>query len=246
MMLNRECNLCGEQVQFTNVRGLADTLEQYGFPYNIGDFETLSFKNYGCPNCGSGDRDRLYKIYIERFITNSKLIRVLDFAPSAPFENYMRKKGWGKYRTADLIIDGVDDRIDITDMKTYKDSSFDFFICSHVVEHVSDDTKAFSELHRVLSPEGRGIIMTPIIDRDNVQDDGNFESNPSVPERWKRFAQDDHIRLYEKKVFVQRLKSAGFTVEQFGVSRLGYRAFYKAGITRKSVLYIVTKGGNYE
>ena len=45
---------------------------------------------------------------------------------------------------------GVDDVVDITDMPMYADGSFDFFICSHVLEHVSDDRRALNELYRIL------------------------------------------------------------------------------------------------
>jgi len=90
------------------------------------------------------------------------------------------------YRSADLLIESYDDKVDITNMKEYKNNTFDFFICSHVVEHVDNDEKAMRELHRVLKPGGKGIIMTPILPRKGVHDED--PSVTDVDERWRRFA----------------------------------------------------------
>lgn len=67
---------------------------------------------------------------------------------------YLRGRGDLEYRTADLMMSGVDDVVDITDMNSYADGSFDFFICSHILEHVSDDGRALNELYRVLTAGG--------------------------------------------------------------------------------------------
>ena len=49
-------------------RMLGGTLAKYGFPYSVDDFETLNHRRYLCPVCGSIDRDRLYKLYVDRFL----------------------------------------------------------------------------------------------------------------------------------------------------------------------------------
>jgi len=214
-------------------------LKSAGFPYSLNDFETLSYKTYICSKCGSSDRDRLYKLYIDKNESFNGKTMILDFAPAPQFENSMRQK-FKKYRTADLMIDGVDDKIDITNMKAdYKTDMFNFFICSHVLEHVDDDTRALSELYRVLKPGGRGILMTPIIDKEGIQDEDPRVK--SKKERIRRFAQDDHVRLYEKKVFLQRVKDAGFRVRVYGFWNLGPLNLLRNGIGFKSRLYVVEK-----
>ena len=60
-------------------------------------------------------------------------------------------------------------------------------------------------------------------------------------ERWRRLAQDDHVRLYEKNVFIQKVKEAGFNIEQYGFMSLGLFNFIRNGIRLKSKLYIVRR-----
>lgn len=235
----KKCIFCKSRTGFKPIsEGLAASLKIYKFLYSLSDFETLSYKNYECSVCSSSDRDRLYRLYLDKFQNFSKESKILDFAPSKLMNDYFRKKS-SNYRTADLLIDGVDDKVDITNMKIYKDNSFDFFICSHVLEHVESDQKALSELRRVLKPSGSGILMTPIINKQGIHDE-----DPSITEeseRWRRFAQNDHVRLYEKRVFLKRVKEAGFTIKAYGFKELGYKNFIENGITLKSKLYIVTK-----
>lgn len=236
----RRCNLCNEKVEFQSIEdGLGKTLREEGFPFSLADFETLSYKTYSCPNCSSSDRDRMYKLYIDKFENITKKTKILDFAPPARLESYLRSQS-NEYRSADLYAKGVDDKVDITNMSGYKDNMFDFFICSHVLEHVSDDQKAMSELNRVLKPSGRGILMTPIINKVGIQDESVSVTNKK--ERIRRFAQEDHVRLYERKEFINRIKKAGFIVKVYRFWDLGIIDFLKNGITFKSRLYVVSKG----
>lgn len=233
------CIFCGNTEGYSSIEnGLGLTLKKYQFPYKLKDFETLSFKTYKCQNCGSSDRDRLYRLYLDKYGRFTKSSKVLDFAPSTLIDEYMRARAGG-YRSADLLINDVDDKVDITNMTQYKDNTFNFFICSHVLEHVEDDTKALKELYRVLKPGGKGILMTPIINKHGIQDED--PTVVDVSERWRRFAQDDHVRLYEKSVFLDRVKAAGFTIHVYGFWNLGLLSFLRNGIRLKSRLYIVKK-----
>ena len=158
-----QCNLCGSRVRFLSVsRLLGQELASYGCTYSLDDFETLNHRRYFCPICGSSDRDRLYKLYIDRFLPPAGVCRVLEFAPSKTLSPYLRGRADMQHRTADLMMSDVDDVVDIMDMPMYADGSFDFFICSHVLEHVADDGRALNELYRILAPGGRGIVMTPV------------------------------------------------------------------------------------
>jgi SAM-dependent methyltransferase len=143
------------------------------------------------------------------------------------------------YRTADLFMDAADDRVDITDMKVYPDASVDFFICSHVLEHVADDRKALGELRRILKPGGRGILVVPIVLTIDEIDEDPSVTDPA--ERWRRFGQGDHVRLYSKSGFLARVREAGFDVHQLGREHFGGETFERHGITEQSVLYVVEK-----
>jgi SAM-dependent methyltransferase len=233
------CNLCGYGVRFASVtRNLGKQLGRYGFPYSLDDFETLNHGQYHCPVCGSVDRDRLYRLYIDRFLQPDGVPRVLDFAPSAPLSMYLRSRSDLRYRTADLMMGGVDDVVDITNMPIYADGSFDFFLCSHVLEHVADDARALNELYRVLAPGGSGIVMTP------VAPEGSFDEDPSVTdesERWRRFGQGDHHRLYDRSTLCSRIRRSGFEVIALDWRTFGQDTFVRHAIAPGSVLYVVHK-----
>lgn len=233
------CNLCSARVTFTSITDdLGPALADHGFPYTLDEFETLNHRAYVCPRCGSSDRDRLYKLYVDEFLDVTQPLSMVEFAPSAPLSAHLRSLPGVVYRTADLMMEGVDDQVDITAMPTYADQSLDFFICSHVLEHVSDDRQALSELYRVLKPGGRGLVMTPIAP------EGSFDEDPSVDdpsERWRRFAQDDHVRLYDRRTLTARVRAAGFDLATMGWKSFGPHRFLRHGISLGSVLYVVTR-----
>lgn len=224
-----------------------DNLQKYGFRFGAEDAETCNQTGYSCPFCRASDRDRLYALFLRNYLNTLKpgaSIRIIDFAPAAPLSAFIRneiarsRKDIG-YRTADIEAEGVDDRVDITDLHQYESDQFDFFLCSHVLEHVADDVQALRELHRILKPGGRGILMVPIvlslekIDEDpTVVDEG---------ERWRRFGQFDHVRLYSRTGFVERVRNADFIVHEYGREFFGEELFARSGITSQSVLYVVEK-----
>lgn len=213
----------------------------------IDDFETLNIEQYTCPNCNCTDRDRLYSLYINKKIESldkNKSYSLLEFAPSESLGTFIKKKNIFKYRTADLFMNNVDDKVDITEMSIYKDNSFDCFICSHVLEHVVDDKKALKELYRITKPSGWGICIAPInLKIESIYED---ETKTTKLERWKYFGQDDHVRVYSKNGFKERLKEAGFRVKEYGKEYFGDQVFIKSAISLKSVIYIVEKNINVQ
>jgi SAM-dependent methyltransferase len=218
-----------------------ENLEKHGYAYSFDDAETLNYKAYSCPHCSASDRDRLYALYISKYLKEYKVsnISMLEIAPSRPLTENLKNTGKITLRTADLMMQGVDDCIDITNMTCYGDGAFDSFICSHVLEHVPDDLKAMRELYRILKPGGWGILMVPIpLTLDHIDEDPLLDD---VGERWRRFGQDDHVRMYSKNGFVERAEAAGFTVRQYGQEYFGLDTFKTHGISEKSVLYVVEK-----
>ena len=164
---------------------------------------------------------------------------MLEIAPSRPLSEMLKKTEKVNLRTADLMMDGVDDRIDITDMNCYAEGAFDVFICSHVLEHVPDDSKAMRELFRILKRGGWGILMVPIIlTLDQIDEDPLLKD---IGERWRRFGQNDHLRMYSKNALVERAEGAGFVIRQFGSEYFGADVFKMYGISNKSILYVVEK-----
>lgn len=224
-----------------------ENLKKYGFSYRSNEAETCNEAAYLCPNCQATDRDRLYALFLRDFIIarkNNSPMEIVEFGPSPPFSAFVHRliKSSGNdihYRTADLLASDVDDRADITELLTYEDEQLDFFICSHVLEHVTDDKKAIRELHRVLKPGAQGILMVPIIlSIDEIDED---LQEMSEAERWRRFGQFDHVRLYSKRGFLERVREAGFEVNELGKEFFGVELFNRAGINSQSVLYVVEK-----
>jgi ubiquinone/menaquinone biosynthesis C-methylase UbiE len=88
-------------------------------------------------------------------------------------------------------------------------NSFDIILCYHVLEHIPDDSKAMSELYRVLKPGGICYIQTPFKDGDIYED-----NTITTPEgRLQHFGQDDHLRIYSVMGLKSRLEENGFEVE---------------------------------
>jgi O-antigen biosynthesis protein len=238
----KQCNICGNKVY--DYLPLPDhyqkNFEQYGFPYTQkGAFETIDTDHFFCPDCYSMDRERLYAWYLKNNIKLAKNSSFLDFAPSASLSKWIKKNFTCQYVTADLFMDDVDVKTDIEDMRVFDTASFDFVICSHVMEHVSNDVKAMGEIYRVMKPGAKAIIMTPILKNfDGVDED---PACTDVAERWRRFGQDDHIRLYSQKIFTSRLKEVGFTLELITGGQIPAEDKAAYGLPANAVLYLVNK-----
>ena len=93
----------------------------------------------------------------------------------------------------------------------FKNNSFDYVLCNHVLEHISDDKKAMMEIFRVLNFNGTAILQVPI----NMSNTTTLEDNgiTNKQERIEKFGQYDHVRLYGLDYF-KRLKNIGFDVNQ--------------------------------
>jgi SAM-dependent methyltransferase len=220
-------------------------LEEHGSDLGTSGGETCNTKAYQCPHCGATDRDRLYALYLADRLpptaAQQSAFCLLEIAPAAPLSKHIRRNYRICYRTADLFQKHVDDRVDITAMDCYANATFDAFICSHVLEHVNDDRKAMAELWRVLKPGGWGIAMVPIL--LTLQEIREDPTKTSPAERWKHFGQGDHVRLYSRDGFTQRLCEAGFVVRQFGQHYFKIQEMSRCGLSATSVLYVVEKPG---
>ena len=123
--------------------------------------------------------------------------------------------------------DAATKKLDITDVDL-PNESVDVMLCSHVLEHIPDDHKAMTELLRVLKPGGYVIALVPLyIDLEKTYED------PSITNQKMRalhFDQSDHVRKYGPD-FVTRLQIAGFSVEQYPLSRLSSEQRERFGMT---------------
>jgi len=204
--------------------------------------ETLNADSYSCPKCGASDRERLYALYMQNYFFKqhkTENVKMVHFAPEMSLKNFLNTFSFLEYRTADLMMSEVDDKADLTDLHIYKDNYFDFYICSHMLEHIPDDLKAMHELYRILKPGGKGIVVVPILEGlDEIYEDPGIIREEG---RLLHFWQEDHVRMYNKEGYLKRLKSVGFKVREYSINDFSKEVFTQVGITHKSVLYVVEK-----
>lgn len=234
------CSVCGKSVlKFKPLStGYEENAKKYGYKY-FGQNEHLSINTYSCPYCGSADRDRLYALYFSQFsVDRLKAKKLLHVAPTKALNKYLEDKLL-KVVTTDLLMKNVDLQMDIENMHLIEDNEFNYFICSHVLEHVNNPDKALEELYRVLNTNGMGIIMAPIIPslKDTLEDDKHV----TEIDRIKNYGQADHLRLFSKRDFCERIKSAKFELLELDESYFGKKTYRKLGLRPSSVLYVGKK-----
>lgn len=181
-------------------------------PYGYGQQR----ENALSPSTLSLERHRLLWLYLKEetdFFTANK--KVLHMAPEQCFLPLFRKQENLDYITADLYSPIADVKADICNLP-FKDHSFDVVFCNHVLEHITDDTKAMSELFRVLKSGGMGIFQIP----QDLSREITFEDNTITDqkERAKIFGQYDHVRVYGRDYF-NKLRSIGFNVEEIDYTK---------------------------
>jgi len=96
-----------------------------------------------------------------------KKVSFLHFAPEDFFREQFRSR-FAKYETADLFMENVDHKVDITKLP-FADASYDFICASHVLEHIEDDRLALKEIARVLAPGGIAILPVPMVADQTVE-----------------------------------------------------------------------------
>lgn len=185
-----------------------------------------------CPRCQSPERQRFLWMYLEHTGILDPELAVLHIAPEAAYRERLRHRP--VYVAGDLNPEGLGDglrKLDVTDLP-FPDGTFDRAIVNHVFEHVPDDRKAMSELHRVLKPGGRLIAQHPVKPERVITDE-----DPSVTderERIRRFGQRDHVRAYGQDID-DRLRGAGFKVRRGGL-RVAAQAASLYGLERRRML----------
>ncbi len=186
-----ECPLCGSRFQC--------------FKANRNRPEAL------CWRCGAHERHRALGLLLkQRPELLGEAGSLLHFAPEWCLRRWLSGLGHLRYVTTDPAMAEVDLRLDITRL-ALPDSSFDAVLCSHVLEHVEDDSAAMRELRRITAPDGWCIVMVPLdLGRDETYEDPAISTEA---ERELAFWQRDHVRLYGLD-FGERLAAAGYAVQR--------------------------------
>ena len=166
-----------------------------------------------CPRCRSQVRHRLAFAALNLIpnLKTEKIIqgkRVLHFAPERVISQYIIPRA-ANYVTADVFRNDVDMRLDISNMNTIKDKSFDLVIAFDILEHVADDSRALQEIHRILSEYGWVILTIP--QKDDLLTTYQDQSVTTPEGREKAFGQRDHLRIYGND-FGHLIETHGFNI----------------------------------
>jgi SAM-dependent methyltransferase len=217
-----------------------DHAHQHGFVH-FGKGEMTAHETYTCDNCGASDRERMYAMWIDQQLGKNGFSsgqRLIHFAPESALSKKLKGLGLFEYLTADLLMEDVDHKVDMMNMP-FGAGSFDFFICSHVLEHVESDDRAIGELYRVTKQGGCGILMVPIVvGLENTIEDPGVTDEAG---RWRLYGQGDHVRLYAHDDYVAKVRNSGFAVAQLGKEYFGEEVFRQLGLKSTSILYVVSK-----
>lgn len=174
-------------------------------------------ENVLSPSTLSLERHRLLWLFLKKNTTFfSAKLQVLHFAPEQAFYKRFKKLKNLNYVTTDLNSPLADVKADICNLP-FADNTFDVILCNHVLEHIPDDTKAMSELYRILKPGGWGVFQIP----QDLYREHTFEDNSITDkaERAKIFGQYDHVRIYGRDYF-SKLRKIGFTVDEVDFTKL--------------------------
>lgn len=216
-----QCSICDEKFR---------KLLPYGF---------YSRENALCPNCLSLERHRLMWYVLQNktnFFTAN--LKVLHVAPEQAFLERFSKMKNLSYDTADLVSPIATIKMDIQDMPI-DDNTYDVVFCNHVLEHVTDDHKAMTEIYRVLKPGGFAITQVPLRrDHETTYEDPTITSRK---EREIHFGQYDHVRWYGLD-YPAKLKDAGFDVEEiYPYEEIGEEGYIKHCLPKEERLYLLHK-----
>ena len=193
-----ECNVCG---------------------YRANQLRSVNWQKYStCPRCYSHFRQRLLiasLTHIKEFSFEQLIYgkKVLHFAPEEYLDQLIQDKAT-TYHTADFLAEGytyrkIDFQLDISNMPSIADNSYDCVIAFDVLEHVPDHLRGIREVFRVLKNGGTGIFSVP--QKDNLVKTYEDLSITDPAEREKQFGQYDHLRIYGSD-FKEMLEAAGFNV----------------------------------
>ena len=164
-----------------------------------------------CPSSLSLERHRLMWLFLKnktKFFTDN--IKLLHIAPELCFMKIFERMENLNYISGDIESPLAKVKMDVHQIP-FEENLFDVVFCNHVMEHVDDDIKAMSEIHRVLKPAGWAIIQSPVyMYLDKTLEDPSI-TDPLEKERI--FGQNDHMRKYGKD-YGDRLRKGGFKVTE--------------------------------
>ncbi len=206
------CNICSHHlnrfIPYSDGRTIKTTLPKV--LDTIGS-DTINFE---CPWCGAHDRERHLLMYMDKsgLLDNLHNYEIMHFAPEKCLAKIIASQNPCLYIKCDLFPKATDIKcVDILDIP-YNNRSFDLVIANHILEHVTNDIQALSEIHRILKPGGYAILQTPFSPR--LHSTWSDEGISSEDARLIAYGQNDHVRLYGKDIFDRFAKDLEPQIQQ--------------------------------
>ena len=177
-MTKLTCNICGEN--------------NFSFP----KFRETNKNHYSsppyCSNCGSLERHRIIKKVYDSNKKNSQTPLLFSIDPA---KNYLPKN-------TEISLYEKKNSIDLLQIDR-ENESYDLIFCHHILEHIEDDKKGFSELCRILKKNGQiyWTVPSPLSLKTTMHD--KPENNKEKHYRW--YGQDflKTVRKWSKEFNVK-------------------------------------------
>jgi SAM-dependent methyltransferase len=204
--VRRKCVLCGHRVgRFLPYKGGSKTAAPLMIALHmIGS----DIDNFECPRCGAHDRERHLLLYLHASGLWEAMpsMCILHFAPEGQLSQQILAMQPVAYVRCDLHPTSAEiEKVDMEAM-SFDDGMFDMVIANHVLEHVSDDLEAVSEVARVLRPGGVAVLQTPYSNMlERTWSDPGIASDAA---RLQAYGQEDHVRLFGRDIF-ERFSRSG-------------------------------------
>lgn len=176
-------------------------------------FHYIDDLNSICPKCGALSRHRAIALMFRGKLGDSfpkkYISRVLHFAADVSLSKFLSQQV-AYYHTADFhhpdqigshFDSSRDIEADMTSMPHISSNYYDVVIALDVLEHIANDNLAFSEVYRILSPNGVFCFSVPI------QREFTHEYSPG-----ENIGDPDHVRSCGFDYY-ERAVEHGFDVE---------------------------------
>jgi SAM-dependent methyltransferase len=152
-----------------------------------------------CSKCQSLERHRLFRVMFERLGTEAfRDLDAIQFSPDPTID-----PRW--FKSFELSVFGEGESLDIQAIGR-ADGSYGLVACSHVLEHVADDSRALHELLRIAAPDGLLFLVVPDPFREERTRDWGFAKpekyghfrvyGADIIERFERYIPDQPVFAY--------------------------------------------------
>jgi SAM-dependent methyltransferase len=183
-----------------------------------------------CIRCGAAPFGLSIVHAIRKYVPDLALAHAYEASSRGPLFQFLKSRAheFSYSEFIDDIPSGENhEGIPCQDLQalSYPDESFDLCTSTEVLEHVADDHRAFSELHRVLIPGGFLIFSVPLFDSDVTLERAECDPGNAGEVRFLEAPQyhDDRIRgkasalVYRDygRDILDRIEEAGFRAAIF-------------------------------